>query len=192
MLKRLVTGDTAPSGTVYDEDGRPVELAASWADGPTMLVFLRHFGCIFCREWMAEIERHHEEIKAAGIRQVVLLALGEPKHAAFFGPRLAPSAKSLAARSTEVYSDYGLRQGGLTELVGPRTVLSGLRAAAKGNRQGPATGDVRMLGATFIVDTNGVVEFAYYNRYAGDNPNLESLLDKPVTSPAMRRGLSHA
>jgi hypothetical protein len=37
---------TASLGDVLlrDIDGQPVRLATAWADGPAVLVFLRHFG----------------------------------------------------------------------------------------------------------------------------------------------------
>ena len=40
---RLRPGDLAPSPHVLGLDG-PVTLAATWADGPVVLTFLRHFG----------------------------------------------------------------------------------------------------------------------------------------------------
>lgn len=41
---RLEIGDPAPDITVTDIHGTPVQLAAGWSDGPTLLTFLRHFG----------------------------------------------------------------------------------------------------------------------------------------------------
>ncbi len=192
MQKRLSTGDRAPTGEVLDIEGNPVELGSRWSDGPTLLVLLRHFGCIFCRAWMTEIEGRMRDIKEAGIRQVILVALGEPKHAAFFGSRLAPSAQSYASPSTELYTAYGFAQGTLGQLMGPRTAVAALRATAGGHRQGVATGDVRMLGGTFIVDRQGIVQNAYYSRYAGDNPDLGELLSRPVVASNLLQEISHA
>jgi len=192
MQERLTPGDRAPAGKAYDIHAMPIELGDSWSSGPTLLVFLRHFGCIFCREWMADIERHKEQIEAAGLSQVILVALGEPKHAAFFGPLLAPSALCYATQSSDLYAAYGLSQGKLGQLVGPRTALSALRATAKGKRQGTATGDVKMLGGTFIVDRAGTIQFAHYSQFAGDNPDLDQLLSQPINHSSQKRGESHA
>jgi hypothetical protein len=41
---RLQPGDAAPPGTALDVDGQPVALEALWANGPTLLTFLRHYG----------------------------------------------------------------------------------------------------------------------------------------------------
>jgi len=41
---RLEVGDQAPNGTAVSQDEESVELGSLWADGPTLLTFLRHFG----------------------------------------------------------------------------------------------------------------------------------------------------
>jgi hypothetical protein len=42
--KRLAPGDKGPSGTAVDTNGNTVYLEAAFAEGPTFLTFLRHFG----------------------------------------------------------------------------------------------------------------------------------------------------
>ena len=38
------------AATVLDTAGERVRLADQWADHPAVIVWLRHFGCVFCRE----------------------------------------------------------------------------------------------------------------------------------------------
>jgi hypothetical protein len=42
--QRLRRGESAPDGTALGGNGQPVRLSALWANGPLLLVFLRHFG----------------------------------------------------------------------------------------------------------------------------------------------------
>jgi peroxiredoxin len=42
--KRLKIGDAAPDYALLDSDGHAVALREAWANGPTLLTFLRHFG----------------------------------------------------------------------------------------------------------------------------------------------------
>ena len=44
MAKQLTVGDTAPAAVVINVADEPVALDSLWADGPTFLTFLRHFG----------------------------------------------------------------------------------------------------------------------------------------------------
>ena len=41
---RLQVGEAAPDIVVTDRTGAPVALADRWAQGPTLVTFLRHFG----------------------------------------------------------------------------------------------------------------------------------------------------
>jgi hypothetical protein len=44
MAKQLTVGDAAPAATAINVADEPVALESLWADGPTFLTFLRHFG----------------------------------------------------------------------------------------------------------------------------------------------------
>jgi peroxiredoxin len=176
-VTRLKIGDQAPNITVSDIHGQPVQLASFWQNGPTLVSFLRHFGCIHCRARLAELEGHKDEVRAAGLQSVVL-ALGEPKHAERYCGRLAPSLPCFADDKNDGYYAWGLRQGTAGEfLANSLNVLkASARAMASGHVQGKATGDAHMLPGTFIIDQDGVVRYAYYSQYAGDDPSIESLV----------------
>ncbi|MDX1994139.1 MAG: hypothetical protein SF029_17260 [bacterium] len=44
MTAQLNIGDQAPTFLLTDQNGNQVELEQLWANGPTLLTFLRHFG----------------------------------------------------------------------------------------------------------------------------------------------------
>lgn len=64
----------------------------------------------------------------------------------------------------------------MLRLIAPDAIKAGARAAAQGHTQGKATGDSQRLPGTFIIDQDGIVRFAYYGKFAGDNPDLSGLL----------------
>lgn len=132
---------------------------------------------MFCREWLAQLEQHHDKIRAAGLK-VVAVGLGEPKHAQRYCPLLSPSATCVLGLGTAAHRAYGLQRGGLGQLAGPQVIAAGLRAAAHGFHQGASTGDGQMLSGTFIVDQAGRVRYAFYSSDAGEHPDLVSLLDE--------------
>jgi peroxiredoxin len=49
-------------------------------ESPILLIFLRHFGCSFCRETLDDVSRIRGEIEAKGIRPV-FVHLGTPERA---------------------------------------------------------------------------------------------------------------
>lgn len=76
----------------------------------------------------------------------------------------------------EVYKQYGLEQSSLRQLLSPGLAAASVRAMSSGHAQGKATGDVKMLPGTFIVDTHGRVQWAYYSDHAGDHPDIEEII----------------
>ena len=121
------------------------------------------------------MEQSHEQIAAAGLR-IIAVGLGEPKHARQFCGKLAPHLTCHVDSDKTAYKTYGLKQGGLSELISPSVLLASARAASRGHVQGEATGDTKMLPGTFIVDGEGVIRFAHYSSHAGDHPDIARLL----------------
>lgn len=124
---------------------------------------------------LAQLEQHKEAIRAAGLK-VVAVGIGEPKHAVHWCGRLAPGATCLAAKGIDVHQAYGLDRSGLASLFNPKLYGNSLRAAAAGFTQGPATGDIAMLGGIFVVDRQGVIRYAYANEVAGDYPPIPEVI----------------
>jgi hypothetical protein len=106
---------------------------------------------------------------------VVAVGLGEPKHAAAFGPRLAPSVVCLARPTPDGHFAYGIGRAGADSLLQPGIYGAALRATLNGRVQGKATGDARVLSGTFLIDTTGTIRYAHYARFPGDDPKIEDL-----------------
>jgi peroxiredoxin len=124
---------------------------------------------------LAQLESHKDRIATAGLK-LVAVAMGEPKHARRYCGKLTADITCLSNKMGEVYRAYGIGKAGWTDALNPDLIKASIRAAAAGHVQGQATGDVAMLGATFIVDTEGIIRYAHYNSHAGDHPDLDRLL----------------
>jgi hypothetical protein len=127
---------------------------------------------------MAQLELHKDDLRAAGLK-LLAVGLGEPKHAERYCGKLAPSLTCYASTSNDPYTAWGLRRGTVGEFLGTGLRLMGatLKAMRNGQSQGETTGDVQMLPGTFIVDQAGIIRYAYYSAYAGDDPEISVLLE---------------
>jgi peroxiredoxin len=77
----------------------------------------------------------------------------------------------------EAYRATGLERGGLREYLGPQMLKRAVGAGRGGHVVGdPKGGDVRQRPGTFVVDADGKVVFAHYNRDSSDNPGNEAVL----------------
>lgn len=132
------------------------------------------------------MELHNDELKAAGL-QLLAVGLGRPEHAAHYCGRLAPSLTCFADTTNDAYYAFGLRQGTITEAIQNALNIAKVsaKALANGFVQGRATGDAQMMPGTFIVDQQGVIRYAYYSQYAGDDPEIPVLLE---AARGMNRG----
>jgi hypothetical protein len=53
---------------VQELDGGWVELGSLWTERPAAIVWLRHYGCFFCREQAAQLRKVAGEAEQLGIR----------------------------------------------------------------------------------------------------------------------------
>lgn len=116
-----------------------------------------------------------EQFSTAGV-QVVVLAMGEPKHIKRYCGKLAPSLTCLARDDETAYDAYGLREGDLKAFASMDVIKAGLQALLKGHMQGKGIGNLKMLPGTFIVNTSGEITYTYYSEHAGDHPEIDILL----------------
>lgn len=165
-------GDRAPGVQLLDAEGSSVPLSSLLADGPVVLVFLRYFGCTFCRAHVARVRDEREAFVEAGAR-VVMIGQGRPEQAAAFCRDRQLPFTCTVDPDRRVYDAFGLGRARIKDLVDPRTATRGLRLAVdRETRQGAISGDPRQLGGTVVVDRSGVVRFVHRNQTVWDDaPN---------------------
>lgn len=126
---------------------------------------------------LVQLEQANNEIKAAGLKNVAI-GIGQPKHAAQFGGKLAPSVLCLSNETNAVHYLYGLKRGGLAQMFNPKLYQASIKAARAGLTQGEATGDIGMLGGIFIIDPQGTIRYGEQNEFAGDYPPISEVLEQ--------------
>jgi hypothetical protein len=143
-------------------------------------VFLRHFGCIFCRELVADFRAVTET--QPGYPPVVFVYQGRVADGERFFGRLWPEAQAIADLPRKWYTAFGLEKGSVGQMFGPQVFACGLRAALKGHGIGLPIGDPWVMPGIFGIHRNRVL-FAHDFSHAGDHPRLDSLpqLIRPVS-----------
>jgi peroxiredoxin len=144
------------------------------------LQFRRFAGCPFCNLHLRSIEERHDEIVAAGIREIVVfhssaeaLLAHEPDHSFAIVPD--PEKR--------LYAEFGVRSSVRSELD-PRmwpTVARGIAAKARTlftrrTLDLDVHGGVLGLPADFLIAPDGEVIARKYGEYAYDQWSVEELL----------------
>jgi hypothetical protein len=163
------------AATVLDSDGTPVRLADQWHDQPAVIVWLRHFGCVFCREQVAEIREHREEIEALGAG-IAFVGNGTPRAAAWFQKRFAPDSTVLTDPDLVSYKAIGARSG-LVSTLGPGAWGAGIRALRSGARQSTTKGHPYQQGGLVVMAPRNKVLYQHISRVAGDHAPISAVLD---------------
>ena len=124
-----------------------------------------------------QLHRAREEFDGAGIR-LVLIGQASPRQARHFRDKVGlEPLPVLADGERETYRAAGLKRGSVTQLVGPRSVLSGLKHGARsGVVQGRVIGDAAQLGGEMLVLSDGTVAWSHVQEHAGDTVSPEDML----------------
>jgi len=166
-----------------------VRLADQWSTRPAVVVWLRHFGCVYCVEQAREMMSSKPAIERAG-GSLVFVGNGGPEHAKAFQQRLAPETAVFTDPGLETYRIVGARHGVLNTL-GPQSWAFALRAFRSGARQRAVKGHAFQQGGVLVIGPKNRVAYAYLSRSAGDHPPVdaallalhEAVLAAPVAPP---------
>lgn len=159
----------------------PGSLRDQLAPDGTLLVFLRHFGCIFCRETVGElraaVERHER------YPEVLFFFQGRAMEGRALLQRDWPEARAIADPDMEFYDRFGLKRANLYEAFRPAVFTASVRAMRKGYEGGPRSGDIwRLPGAFGVIDERLV--WTYRARHAADRPDFDTI---PAIFERLRR-----
>lgn len=154
---------------------------------PVLLVFLRHAGCTFCREALADLASQRAEIEKQGSR-LVLVHMSEPdageRFIAGYGlesvPRISDPDRTL-------YRAFGLTRGGLVNLFGPKVWWRGVEAGLFGGHGiGMLEGDGFQMPGVFLL-FHGEIIRGYRHQSAADRPDYLALVQgRDYAAPEFR------
>ena len=125
-----------------------------------------------------QLHRAREEFEEAGAR-LVFVGQATPRQAGHFRDRLGlDPLPILADEERRSYRVAGFGRGSATQLVGPRSVLSGVRHSVRsGVIQGRPVGDVAQLGGEMIFTPEDGAVWSHAQQNAGDTTAPDDLLE---------------
>lgn len=146
---------------------------------PIMLVFLRHFGCTFCREALSDIAKRRSDIEELGT-EVVFIHMSDNDTAEKYFQRykLLP-ARHVSDPECRYYAAFGLTKGNFNQLFGLKSWIRGFEASVLelngvGVRQ---IGDGFQMPGVFVL-REGEIEDAYIHKVASDRPDYVNLIKR--------------
>lgn len=158
---------------VKDQRGESLE-QISMAN-PVMVVFLRHFGCTFCREALSDLGRLRPEIEKLGT-QLAIIHMSTDDEAEFMLGRYGlADVHRISDPFRRVYKAFELRRGTGSQLLGIRVWWRGFVAGLiKGHGIGPISGDALQLSGVFLLWKGKLVR-EFRHKTSADRPNYREI-----------------
>ncbi len=123
-----------------------------------------------------QLHRAREQFERAGIG-LTLIGQATPRQAAAFRRKTKIDLPVLADEERRTYKIAGFPRASVGQLLGPRSVLSGVKHGARsGVMQGRIVGDAAQLGGAMVIGPGDEVLFEQRPANAGDSIEPSDLL----------------
>lgn len=147
-------------------------------ESPLLLIFLRHFGCSFCRQTLDEVSRIRALIETKGVRPV-FVHLGSPERAKpFFDYHLLFDAERVSDPGATLYANSVFqlpRQKPLSHFLAPAVWRAWLLGAVRRHRSDKIKEDEDQMPGIFYLQKWAIVR-AYRYRTIADRPDYLNLI----------------
>jgi len=137
-----------------------------------LLVFLRHFGCTFCRETMADLAEVRQDIESTGVKIVIVHMVESDLAADMLKLYDLGDVPHISDIHQHLYDRFGFHKVSFRALFGLknwwRAFVAGI---VKGHLIGKPAGDpFQMPGVVLFHKKKVINNFAY--RYVSDRPDF--------------------
>lgn len=156
------------------EDGIPLSRIVN--NTPSLLVFLRHAGCPFCKQALADLAAVKPRLDELGVRVILIHHSSEGSIRNILGVSIA------ADTTRRLYRHFGLMRGNLLRILGPTAFAQGVLAVLRDRHGiGLFDGDLFQMPGMFLVHGDDVLA-SYYHRVAGDRPDYAAFVSRNTNS----------
>lgn len=169
--KPIALGEKMPTFKLANADGKMVDLAAQLANGPVVVTFYRGDWCPYCVKALGSVEESVADINKLG-GSVLAISPQTQTHAIDMREKLGLTYELLVDRDNRLATALGLMF-----TLDPETVE---RYRKLGIDVGSANGtDIWQLPipATYVLDKNGTVRYAWTNEDYSKRAPAEAVLD---------------
>lgn len=163
------------NGIIVHENKSLLEISENQ---PVLLVFLRHFGCIFCRQALKDIGEKLDHFKKHNT-EIIFVHMSDMDTAnEYFEQFGLGGVKSISDPETKIYGSFGLVRGSFTQLYGLSVWVKGIKASTT-EGLGFSTkqiGDSFQMPGIFVIH-KGEFIYSYYHNKISDKPDYNRIIN---------------
>jgi peroxiredoxin len=177
MTERLKAGATAPDFSFDTPWKKGLKLSDFTKKGTTVLMFLRYMGCPICQMKIAELRKEIVEFNRRKASLLVVLQSTPDNVCRTVSEKDIPFVVACDPKE-KLFALYDVKPGSIFGYVTPTTIIRAIRATRLGFKHGTYEGNEKQLPATFVIDKNRKVNYAYYGKNVADVPKTMTILDE--------------
>lgn len=149
---------------------------------PVLVVFLRHGGCPFCRQVLAQLKELSEQITRQNMQLAIVHMMDNSQADKLLARYQLQKVPHFSDPDRKLYELFQIKRGNLSETIGPAiwwpgfktTILSGFLPGIPGK-------DIQQLGAALILE-KGQVRASHFSQNSADLPDWEQLLTCDIST----------
>ena len=142
---------------------------------PTFVLFIRHSGCTFCREALADLKQQAATLRGRGWNLVVVHMSPPADGRSLLDHFGLADVPTISDPERKLFRAFELKSGNLWQLVGPKSLW---RAMVEGTVWrygfGRIVGSAQQLAGAFVVDKGRIIQ-AYRHKTSADRPDYTQL-----------------
>ncbi len=159
-------------------DRAQVDLLQGSRERPLFLIFLRHFGCTFCREALSDLRAIRDWLAETDSRLVLVHMSSDAEARSFFAGYDLDDATQVSDPDRVLYRAFALRRGSPAQLFGWSVWKRGWEAGVKeGHGVGWLRGDGAQMPGAFMV-WRGRIVGQFIHETAADRPDYVALAEE--------------
>ena len=148
---------------------------------PVMLVFLRHFGCTFCKEALGDLAQQRTSIeKEQGVKLIFVHMAKENYASEYFTNYGLADAPRISDPTCTLYEVFDLQRASFSQVFGLKSWWRGATALlTKGHSVGKLVGDGFRMPGVFVVYKGEILQ-SFKHETASDIPPYQELASCPI------------
>lgn len=159
--------------SIHSQHGRTLRLMSE--ERPTLVVFLRHSGCTFCREALEDLRQRRSKLENDGTALALVYLSPEASILPLIERYQLADVDRFADPDRVLYQAFDLRRGSLWHLFGGPIFWRGFLAAiVRRHGFGMIAGDPAQMPGVFLLHHGRIIQ-SFRHRYSADRPNYEQL-----------------
>ena len=174
-MMRFESKQQMPAFSILDINGNEISNATLKGE-KAYLVFNRFAGCPICNLRFHTIENEQNFFETNKINVVSFYETSLPLLREYVGNEMLNSAM-VASPGSNIYKQFGVERSWLK--LFKSFMKGGLKKVSEGNKLFKkiikADGNMDRIGAEFLIDENGIIIFAHYHEFVGDDLPVEKL-----------------